>query len=130
VEALMQMAYLTGIAVGAFLALVVAWIFGANVLRDRDVASEDLRKLRLDLHKDGWNPDRIGKGPVVEPTESDFANVFDGVETNIGKERMERVFGKDPAKDLLEGFANDPRFQFTKDADGNLMVGLNEDYEA
>ena len=29
----------------------------------------------------------------------------------------------------MEAFANDPHFQFTKDADGNLMVGLAEEAE-
>jgi len=32
--------------------------------RKQEVASEDLRKLRLDLHQDGWNPDRIGSNPL------------------------------------------------------------------
>lgn len=101
----------------------------ASMQREQEQAVEDLRKLRLDLHENGWNPDRIDQGIEVQPTEADFANVFAGVEENIGTARMEQVFGKDPAKGLMEAFANDPRFKFSKGPDGHLRVSLAEEAE-
>ena len=112
---------------------IFVFIQYAVMQRKQEQAVEDLRKLRLDLHQDGWNPDRIGKGPAVEPTEADFASVISKTQDSLrsrGLKAKAGMFDADTAEQMREAFANDPRFRFSKDANGNLMVGLNEDYEA
>jgi hypothetical protein len=125
----MMGAIVIGLTIG--IALCIPFVWWAQEGGDRQ--AEELRKLRLDLHKDGWNPDRIGKGPLVNPTESDFQIVINSTQDNLrdrGLRPKAGMFDADTAEQMREAFANDPRFQFTRDADGNLMVGLNEDYKA
>ena len=106
----------------------------ASMQREQEQAVEDLRKLRLDLHQNGWNPDRIDKGIEVQPTEADFQQVID---QSLKKLRQKGLHpkpgfldGDDHAKQLMEALTASGDFKFSKRADGHLRVSLAEDKEA
>jgi hypothetical protein len=122
----MMEAMFIDLALGVALCIPLVWA----ARQQQEESTEGLRKLRLELHQDGWNPDRIGLGPEVEPSTTDFQRVIDSTQESLRKRGLrpkDDMFDADTAAQMREAFANDPRFRFHKDADGNLMVGLAEE---
>ena len=105
----------------------------ASMQREQEQAVEDLRKLRLDLHENGWNPDRIDQGIEVQPTEADFQHVIDQTHKSLrrkGRRTKGFLDGDDDAKQLMEALTASGAFKFSKGPDGHLRVSLAENKEA
>ena len=105
----------------------------ASMQREQEQAVEDLRKLRLDLHQNGWNPDRIDQGIEVQPTEADFQQVIDQTRKSLrrkGRRTKGFLDGDDDAKQLMEALTASGNFKFSKGPNGRLRVSLAENKEA
>jgi hypothetical protein len=119
-----QLAFITGIVLGFLMGALGTWVTLGRAPEERDEAREDLRKLRLDLHTEGIDPDRVDRGQEVVPTEAEFEGLLARIrEQNPG---AAKVFEQGDGIKMAEAFRNDPRFRFTRDDQGNLMVGLRE----
>jgi hypothetical protein len=105
----------------------------ASMQREQEQATEDLRKLRLDLHQNGWNPDRIDRGIEVQPTEADFQHVIDQTHESLRRRGLRAkpgfLDGEDDAERLMKALTARGKFRFSKGPDGHLRVSLAEEAE-